>query len=167
MTSRIRSLICTFMLAATVVFAAANPVAAQPRDFGPGWGPGMMMGPGVMLRGRNWCHPGIVGLGWRTGRLERMLDLTEAQKAQLKAFTDASEKAAKSLATSCPRDFPKALTSRFGAMENRMEAMLQAIRSIRPTLEAFYSSLSESQKAQLDEIGFGRRWRMPAWSGRN
>lgn len=166
MMSRIGYLACTLALLAAVSLATAGSVAAQPRDFGPGWGPGMMMGPGGMGRGRNWCQPGMPGFGWRSGRLERILDLTETQKTQLKAFTDASEKAAESLAASCPSDFPKSATSRLETMEKRMEAMLQAIRSIRPAFEAFYSSLSESQKIRLDEIGPGRRSGMPAWGGR-
>jgi hypothetical protein len=47
-------------------------------------------------------------------------------------------------------------------MEKRMDTMLQAIRTMRPALEAFYATLSDEQKASLDSnYGRGRfgRWR--------
>jgi hypothetical protein len=45
-------------------------------------------------------------------------------------------------------------------MEKRMDTMLQAIRTMRPALEAFYATLSDEQKARLDSnYGHGRFWR--------
>jgi hypothetical protein len=48
------------------------------------------------------------------------------------------------------------------AMEKRLDAMLQAEKSMRPAFEAFYATLSDEQKANLN-TGSGRnrfwRWR--------
>jgi len=38
-----------------------------------------------------------------------------------------------------------------------MEAMLQAIKTVRPAFEVLYVSLSDEQKARLDAAG-PRRW---------
>jgi hypothetical protein len=44
-------------------------------------------------------------------------------------------------------------------MEKRIDTMLQAIRAVRPALEALYATLSDEQKARLDSVGRGRSWR--------
>jgi hypothetical protein len=45
-------------------------------------------------------------------------------------------------------------------MEKRMEAALQAIKTVRPALEAFYATLDADQKARLDrDTGPRRYWR--------
>ena len=45
-------------------------------------------------------------------------------------------------------------------MEKRLDAMLQAVKTIRPALDAFYATLSDDQKARLDTpLGRIRFWR--------
>jgi hypothetical protein len=62
--------------------------------------------------------------------------------------------------SACQADVPATIVGRTEAMEKRMDAMLQAIRTIRPALEAFYATLSDEQKARLDSNdGRGRFWR--------
>ena len=40
------------------------------------------------------------------------------------------------------------MVGRMEAMEKRLDAMSQAIKTVRPALEAFYATLSDEQKAQ-------------------
>jgi hypothetical protein len=47
-------------------------------------------------------------------------------------------------------------------MEKRVEAMLQAIKSVRPAFEPFYALLDDQQRARLDAIG-PRRWGWHGW----
>jgi hypothetical protein len=50
-------------------------------------------------------------------------------------------------------------------MEKRMEAMLEAIKAVRPAFEAFYATMTDEQKARLDSVGprrWGWHWR---WNG--
>jgi hypothetical protein len=47
-------------------------------------------------------------------------------------------------------------------MEQRMEAMLQAIRTVRPAFDAFYATLTDAQKTRLDRLG-PRRWQWRWW----
>ena len=42
---------------------------------------------------------------------------------------------------------------RVAAMEQRLNAMLQAVETVRPALTKFYGSLSDEQKARFDRLG--------------
>jgi len=39
-----------------------------------------------------------------------------------------------------------------------MEAMLQAIKTVRPAMDAFYETLTDEQKARLNNGRYHRRW---------
>ncbi len=149
--------------------ALIAPALAQPS----GMGPGLMMGPGMMRGQGMWgsgiggvCNPRMAGLAeWRVDQIERAVKPTEAQQAALKELRAASTKAAEDLAVACPKDLPKTSGERLAFMEKRMEAMLQAVRTVRPTFDAFYASLNDGQKAKLDDVG-PRRWGWQRWRDR-
>ncbi len=157
-------------VAAVIALMSVAPVAAQPM-MGPGgygWGPGVMMGPGMMGRGYSgaaMCDPGAAGMAaWRIDLIERTVQPAEAQRTALDALKDASKKAADTVATTCPRDYPASPTARLETMEKRLEAMLQAVKIVRPAFDAFYATLSDEQKSRLDAASPGRRgWRMWRW----
>jgi hypothetical protein len=87
-------------------------------------------------------------------RIEQSLRLNESQQAALRAVGDASAKAAEVLNAACPNG-QDMLTppGRVAAMEQRLDAMLQAIETVRPALTRFYGSLSDEQKARFDRMG--------------
>ena len=152
-------LLVVFVLAILSVTSVAE---AQP--YGPGRrGPGYMMGPGMMDRQvfERMCSPRMVGFAeWRLDRLERVIKPTEAQRAKFDEFKAASNKAAETMRAACPTDVPTTMVGRMEAMEKRLEAMLQAVKSVRPALEAFYATLSDEQKASLNTGSRrGRYWR--------
>jgi hypothetical protein len=159
--------------ALAVSLTLLGPVAAQPgpgSGMGPGWGPGMMMGPGMMRGSGMWgpgrggmCNPRFAGLAeWRIDQIERAIKLTDAQQAALKDLRAASAKAAEGLAAACKAPLPGTSTERLAFMEVRMEAMLQAIKTVRPAFDAFYAVLDGDQKARLDSVG-PRRWGWQRW----
>jgi hypothetical protein len=136
----------------------AGPVAAQ------GMGHGWMMGPGMMRgMGAGLCNPGAAGFSaWRTSEIERLVRPTDTQKASFDAFKDASEKAVQIMRDACPRDFPTSALDRLNLMEKRVGAMTEAIKTVKPAFEAFYSSLTDDQKHRLDRVGPGR-WNWRNW----
>jgi len=144
-----------------------GPGGMGPGEFG--WGPGMMMGPGMMggpgfMGGRGMmCNPQAAGLaGWRLRQVERAVNLSDAQRKALDDLHAASAKAAETIAAACPTDIPVTSAARLAFMEKRMEAMLQAIKTVRPAFDAFYNSLDDEQKARLDRSGpRGWGWRGP------
>src|SRR5262249_32008052 len=90
-------------------------------------------------------------------RIRQSLQLSETQDADLRALDDASAKAAEMMNASCSEG-GQALTptGRVTAMEQRLQAMLQAIDTVRPALTKFYGSLSDAQKARYDHLGSRR-----------
>ena len=140
--------------AAITWMALVGAADAQPYGGGPGMmGPGTMMGPAMMGRhgfGR-MCSPAAAGFAaWRIDRLERLIKPTDAQRSKFDEFKAASSKAADIMRTACPVDVPATMPGRMEAMEKRMDAMLQAVKSVRPALDAFYATLNSEQKARLD-----------------
>lgn len=154
--------------AAMLSLALYAPAQAQP-----GPGPGWMMGPGMMHGPRMWgpgfggmCNPRFAGLAeWRVDQIERAVKPTDAQQATLKELRVASTKAVEALTAACPTDLPRTAGERLAFMEKRMEAMLQAVKTVRPAFDAFYASLDSDQKARLDAAG-PRRWGWQRWRDR-
>jgi hypothetical protein len=112
-----------------------------------------MMGPGMMDRqlfGR-MCGPHIAGFAqWRLDRIEQVTKPTEAQRAKFDELKAASNKAVETMRAACPPTFPATIVGRMEAIEKRLDAMLQAVKTVRPTLDAFYATLSDEQKANLN-----------------
>jgi len=88
-----------------------------------------------------------------TDRLERALRPTEAQRAALNALHDATGKAADLLKARCPQDETLTPPGHIAAMEQRLNAMLEAIKIVQPALETFYGSLTDEQKARFNQLG--------------
>ena len=157
--------------------AAGGPGPGGGPDTGPGpgygprggWGSGMMMGPGMMGWGGGMggmgavCDPRGAGLAeWRMERIERLITPNEAQRTALNDLRTASTKAAEIIAAACPREFPASATARLELMEKRLDAMQQAIKTVRPAFDAFYATLNDEQKARVN-TGGPRRWGWHGW----
>jgi LTXXQ motif family protein len=156
--------------AAVAIFMLVSGSASAQRPSGPenwGWGPGMMMGPGMMRGGFAFtCNPRAAGFAeWRIKRIESAVNPNEPQRAALNELRTASTKAAELIAGTCPADVPAKSTERLQLMEKRLDAMLQAIKVVRPAFEAFYNSLDDAQKTRLDAVG-PRQWGWRGWHWR-
>ncbi len=158
------SKVVSVLSALVLLTFAASPVAAQPA--GPAWGPRMMMGPGMMdwrIMGRAICDPHAAGLAeWRVDTIERAIQPTDAQRLALTELKAASAKAADMISAACPRDLPQSAPARLEAMEKRIDAMLEAVKTVRPAFDALYASLNDEQKARLDSAG-PRNWGWRRW----
>ena len=140
--------------------AQPGPGSRQGPGAGPGWG---WMGPG-MMDSRSFgrmCSPVSAGFGeWQMNRVEQLIKPNDAQRAKFEEYKAAATKAAADMRSACPTSFPATMPDRIQAMEKRTEAMLLAIKSVRPPLDAFYATLTDEQKKQLDSMsGPGRFWR--------
>ena len=159
------------LIAAVALVGAAILAAATAQPYGPGagmMGPGMMSGQGMMgswMMGRRgsagMCNPAAAGFAeWRTDRIADLVKPTDAQRGKFDDFKAASIKSAGMMRDACQSEIPATILARTEAMEKRMDTMLQAIRVMRPALQAFYATLSDEQKARLDSnVGRGRYWR--------
>ena len=77
----------------------------------------------------------------------------EAQQNALEALRQASRDAARELQASCPKAVPQTPVARLDAVKTRLKAMVEAMKIIRPRLEAFYASLNDEQKAKFNIMG--------------
>ena len=100
-----------------------------------------------------------------TAMLDALQDLQSGAEYQQDAakteeFKAASAKAAETMRSSCPAEFPATMSARMSLMAQRAEAMLAAIKTVRPAFDAFYATLTDEQKKQLESNRDERRfWR--------
>jgi ABC-type transporter MlaC component len=80
------------------------------------------------------------------------LALDDAQRAALDGLKDATAQALDVLKSACPTELPNTPTGRLAAMRTRLDAMLSAVRTVRPALERFYQSLNDEQKARFNAL---------------
>ncbi len=95
-------------------------------------------------------------------RLTTRLKLSDPQKASLKDLQDAFVKAsadAKALCGETPD--MGTVVGRLAFAEKRGEAMVTLMKAVQPKLEAFYSSLDDTQRATLNEMGPRGRFMHP------
>jgi hypothetical protein len=90
---------------------------------------------------------------WPFAEITRALRPTAEQRAVLDQLTKAAAQAAEVLKSSCSDDYALTPPGRLRAMINRISATLEAVRMVRPALEAFYNALSDEQKARFNALG--------------
>jgi hypothetical protein len=90
---------------------------------------------------------------WPTAEIERTVRPTEAQRASLVALQAATAKAEDMLKSSCQHENSLTPPARLAAVGNRLDTMLQAVKTVRSALVDFYGSLNDEQKARFEAIG--------------
>jgi hypothetical protein len=86
-------------------------------------------------------------------RVEQVVKPTQQQQEALEKLKAASTEAANQLQASCPAQLPQTPLDRFDAVGKRLDAMAGAIKTVRPALADFYSSLTDEQKARFNNLG--------------
>jgi hypothetical protein len=88
-------------------------------------------------------------------RIEQTIRPTHEQQGAFDDLKAASAGAADELKASCPAEMPQTPMDRLDAVEKRLLAMVQAVKTLRPALDKFYSALSDEQKARFNTMGLG------------
>ena len=99
------------------------------------------------------ARPGV--MTWPEAEIEQRLHPTDAQRAPLTALRDAAAKA-EDMLKSCEPNNAATLPARLTAITDRLNTMLDAVKTVREALDKFYASLSDEQKAQFESIGRAR-----------
>jgi hypothetical protein len=85
--------------------------------------------------------------------IEEMLRPNQQQQQDaFAALKEASRDASDHLRTACPRQTPQTPLGRLDAVRTRLQAMVDSMNTIRPKLQAFYSSLADEQKARFNTM---------------
>jgi hypothetical protein len=93
---------------------------------------------------------------WPAAEIDARLHPTDAQRASLTALQDANARAEALLKSACQADEALTPTARLAAVGQRLDVMLQAVKTVRTALDDFYGQLTDEQKAQFEAIGPGR-----------
>jgi hypothetical protein len=99
------------------------------------------------------CGERRTGIALPIDRIAQAVRPSGQQAAALDELASASTRAAEALKSNCPSEAALTPTGRVDAMRQRLTAMLDAVRTVRPALEAFYGSLSYEQKARFNIVG--------------
>lgn len=97
--------------------------------------------------------PGQGITAWPFAQIRRAVKLTDNQQDLLRDLETAAKRAADTFKSACPADAPLTPPGRLDAVIARLQATLDAVEIVRPPLDAFYTSLSDEQKARFNRIG--------------
>ena len=86
------------------------------------------------------------------GQIDKAVQPNPQQRADLIALQGAANKADDMILATCPKQAPLTPPARLDAARDRLQAMLQAVDTVRPALQNFYASLGDQQKARFDAM---------------
>jgi hypothetical protein len=95
-------------------------------------------------------------LPWPAAEIEAKLHLTDTQREQLAVLSRMNALARNTLNFACQPDDDLAPPDRLATADTRLDAMLDAIKWVRPALDDFFATLSDEQKIQFETIGAKR-----------
>ena len=97
------------------------------------------------------AKPGLTNLPIE--QIEDVIAPNETQQAELDRLGEATVKAVGILQGACPAETPLTPPGRLQAIETRLQAMIDAARTVKPALDGFYASLNAEQKARFNRLG--------------
>ncbi len=92
-------------------------------------------------------------MAWPTDQIDRVVHPNDAQRKKLEALQSAAAQAQDLIKAACPSETPATPPGRLAAVGKRLQAMLQAVRTVQPALANFYNALSDDQKARFNTMG--------------
>ena len=100
------------------------------------------------------CSAAMQGTNLSTiTRIDQSLRLTDAQEANFNALKAASIRVGDILKEACPNEPVLTPTARLAQIKRRLEALVQILDTVQPTLVNFYGSLDDEQKARFNRFG--------------
>jgi hypothetical protein len=90
-------------------------------------------------------------------KIAQQVEPDQNQQALLNDLKAATIKAVNILQTACPSELASTPTGRLAAMRTRVDAMLQAVQTVRPALEKFYASLNDEQRERFNAVDQGEQ----------
>jgi len=85
--------------------------------------------------------------GFPIEQFQTAIQPNSEQSAALDELANASQKASEIIRNSCPKDIALTAPSRLAQMQQRVQAMRDAVNLLKPALDKFYDALTDEQKA--------------------
>ncbi len=152
------TLIATAVVGAVSLGAIAPALAGGPQGGQKMGARGSFPAPGLMCSQNSADRFEMI-----LGRVADRVELTTEQTEAYQAFKSSALGALTSVATVCAENSPDGtgdLMDRLATMQALMAARLDVFEQVLPSLETFYDSLSDEQKAQIRPENFGQRMGM-------
>ena len=96
------------------------------------------------------AKPGLADLPM--DRIDEVVQPSGQQEDALARLSNATQKAVETIQAACPNSTPLTPVGRLEVMQQRLNAMLTAAKTIQPALEDFYGSLNYEQKARFNTL---------------
>jgi hypothetical protein len=93
---------------------------------------------------------------WPVESVARIAGVDDAQRNALERMQDAAANAGDSLASTCPKQIPAPLTAKLDALTDVLGSVVASLDTVRPSIETFYASLNDEQKARLVALYMSR-----------
>jgi hypothetical protein len=90
-------------------------------------------------------------------QVQQAIQPNDTQRTALDNLANASAKAARDIKAACPTQMALTAPGRLAAMQQRIEAMVAAVKMVRPPLQEFYDLLNDEQRARLNALGQNKR----------
>lgn len=97
------------------------------------------------------ARAGLVDLPMQ--EIEQAVQPQGAQREKFDKLSLAASSAVELLQAACPDSIALTPSGRLEQMEKRLDALVQAARTVQPALNDFYASLNNEQKAQFNTLG--------------
>jgi hypothetical protein len=92
-------------------------------------------------------------MAWPTEQIDQAVQPNDAQRAKLDALQAAAAKGADIIKAACPSETPSTPPARLAAAGKHLQAMLQAVDTVRDPLAKFYGALSDDERQRFDAMG--------------
>jgi hypothetical protein len=96
------------------------------------------------------AKPGLADLPM--DRIDEVVQPSRQQEDALARLSNATQEAVEIIEAVCPNSTPLTPVGRLEVMQQRLNAMLTAAKTIQPALEDFYGSLNYEQKARFNTL---------------
>jgi LTXXQ motif family protein len=96
------------------------------------------------------ARPGV--MAWPEVEIEQRVHPTDAQRPALASLRDAAAKA-EDMLKSCEPNNALTLQARLAAISDRLNTMLDAVKTVHAALDKFYALLTDEQKSAFETIG--------------
>jgi hypothetical protein len=90
--------------------------------------------------------------GWPVEQIQAAVQPTQDQLALLDDLGNALVQASDEIKSHCPTNVGFTPAARLDAMQQRLQALVDAVNIVEPPLQKFYSALSDEQKARFNAI---------------
>jgi hypothetical protein len=110
---------------------------------------GSSFGPAIAELIRGCSQEAIQLKNWPIDSIALIVGPDAAQQNALDKVRNASIETADILAATCPKEIPVALTARFDALKQAVDAFITGLDALRPAIETFYFLLNDEQKVRV------------------